>query len=44
MVTATMHISGGHVNPAVTIGQLVARKIDGANALLYSGSQLLGVS
>ncbi len=42
MVTATMHISGGHVNPAVTIGQLVARKIDATNALLYIGAQLLG--
>ncbi|MFQ6013075.1 MAG: aquaporin [Thermoplasmata archaeon] len=42
MVTATMHISGGHVNPAVTIGQLVARKIDGTNAVLYIVSQLLG--
>lgn len=42
MVTATMHISGGHINPAVTIGQLVARKIDGANALLYIISQLMG--
>ncbi|MEE9164364.1 MAG: aquaporin [Thermoplasmata archaeon] len=42
MVTATMHISGGHINPAVTIGQWVARKIDGANALLYIGAQLLG--
>ncbi len=42
MVTATMHISGGHVNPAVTIGQLIARKIDATNALLYIGAQLLG--
>jgi MIP family channel proteins len=42
MVSATMHISGGHVNPAVTIGQLVARKIDAQNALLYIVSQLVG--
>lgn len=42
MVSATMHISGGHVNPAVTFGVWVSRKIDGTNALLYVVSQLLG--
>ncbi|MFQ5838496.1 MAG: aquaporin [Thermoplasmata archaeon] len=42
MVSATMHISGGHVNPAVTIGQLVTKKIDPPNAFLYIVSQLLG--
>lgn len=42
MVSATMHISGGHVNPAVTVGAWVARKIDNLNAVLYIVSQLLG--
>lgn len=42
MVSATMHISGGHVNPAVTIGQLAVKKISATNAFLYVVSQLLG--
>jgi aquaporin Z len=29
MVTATMNISGGHLNPAVTFGVWLAGKIDG---------------
>lgn len=42
MVTATMNISGGHLNPAVTFGLLVARKIDWRTALPYIGAQLAG--
>ena len=42
MITATMNISGGHLNPAVTLGLLVARKIDLRTALPYIGAQLLG--
>jgi aquaporin Z len=36
------HISGAHVNPAVTLGVWVARKIDGFQALAHVGSQLVG--
>lgn len=42
MVTATMNISGGHLNPAVTFGLLVARKIDVRSALMYIAAQLAG--
>ncbi|SRR5579875_3471986 len=41
-VSATMNISGGHINPAVTIAVLIARKIKGSNAIMYIISQLLG--
>lgn len=42
MVSATAAISGGHLNPAVTFGAWLARKIDGQNALGYIGFQCLG--
>lgn len=42
MVTITMPISGGHVNPAVTFGLWVARKIDARRAGLYVVAQLAG--
>ncbi|AUG81574.1 porin [Kitasatospora sp. MMS16-BH015] len=35
-------ISGCHVNPAVTLGFLLARRIDGRTAVGYWGAQLLG--
>lgn len=41
MVSATGAISGGHLNPAVTFGAWLARKIDGMNALGYLVSQCL---
>jgi MIP family channel proteins len=41
MVSATMRISG-HLNPAVTIGFLAARKIDPMMAGVYIVGQLLG--
>lgn len=44
MVSATMAISGGHLNPAVTLGLLVARRIDGKNAVAYIVAQLLGAT
>lgn len=42
MVSATMHISGGHLNPAVTFGALVGRQISLRNAVGYWIAQLLG--
>ncbi len=42
MVSATMAISGGHCNPAVTIGLLVARRINVRTALAYIPAQLVG--
>ncbi len=42
MVTATGHISGGHVNPAVTIGFLVTGRIPVGKGIGYIFSQLLG--
>ena len=41
-VTATMNISGGHINPAITIGLLSIGRIDGKKAGLYIVAQLLG--
>jgi MIP family channel proteins len=41
MVTATMRISG-HLNPAVTIGFLVTRRIEPMMAMVYIIAQLLG--
>jgi MIP family channel proteins len=43
MVTATMRISG-HLNPAVTIGFLVARRIEPLMAVVYIIAQLLGAA
>jgi aquaporin Z len=40
MISATMTISGGHLNPAVTIGLLVARRIDLVSAAAYIVTQL----
>ncbi len=42
MVSATMAVSGGHLNPAVTAGALVAGKIRPAGAVQYIISQCLG--
>src|SRR2546423_11063582 len=42
LISALGKFSGGHFNPAVTIGLLVGRKIDGPLAGLYIISQLLG--
>lgn len=44
MVTAFGHISGGHFNPAVTLGVWVAGKIETARAALYVVVQLAGAA
>src|SRR5471030_952071 len=42
MVSATAAISGGHLNPAVTIGLWSAKKINTANCIGYVAAQCLG--
>ncbi len=42
MITALGHVSGGHMNPAVTFGFLVTRRITPAMAGVYWISQLAG--
>jgi len=41
-VSAAMNISGGHINPAVTIGMLVTGRITVEHAAVYIVSQLIG--
>ena len=41
MISATMTISGGHLNPAVTVGLLAARRIDASSAVAYIITQLV---
>jgi len=42
MIFATGKVSGGHFNPAVTLGVLMRGKIDSTSALAYVASQLCG--
>jgi MIP family channel proteins len=42
MVTAMGHISGGHFNPAVSIGFWVTRRISTLDIILYWAAQLVG--
>lgn len=42
MITATMNVSGGHLNPAVTLGLLSIRRIDAGSAVAYIAAQLAG--
>lgn len=42
MASAFGHVSGGHLNPAVTFGAWIARKISAGDALAYGISQLAG--
>lgn len=44
LVTSLGHVSGGHVNPAVTVGALFARAIAPAAAGVYVVAQLLGAA
>ncbi|KAK7291262.1 hypothetical protein RIF29_06259 [Crotalaria pallida] len=41
-VSASMHVSGGHVNPAVTFGALIGGRISAIRAIYYWIAQLLG--
>ncbi len=41
-ITTTMAVSGGHLNPAVTIGLWSVGRIDAKRAVLYVIAQLLG--
>ncbi|HKQ49437.1 MAG TPA: aquaporin [Phycisphaerae bacterium] len=43
-VSATMNISGGHVNPAVTVAMLATRRINLPNAIAYILAQLVGAT
>lgn len=42
MITATMSISGGHLNPAVTLALLVKRRTTISSAIAYIVAQLAG--
>lgn len=42
MISCTLSISGGHLNPAVTLSLLSVRRIDAKTAAAYVGSQLVG--
>lgn len=44
MISAGLHISGGHLNPAVTIGLAVGGHITLIRSALYILAQLLGSS
>ncbi len=44
MVSALGHISGGHFNPAVTIGIWVTKRLNTIDALLYWAAQLAGAT
>lgn len=43
-VSAMGHISGGHFNPAVTIGVWVTQRLSTVTSILYCAAQLLGAA
>ena len=44
MVSAVGHISGGHFNPAITLGFLITRRIEPFLGALYIVTQLAGAT
>src|SRR6267142_7180631 len=42
MAYAVGHVSGGHFNPAVTVGLCTAKRIPASEVLPYIGAQLVG--
>jgi MIP family channel proteins len=42
MISSLMNISGGHFNPAVTVGLLVGKRIDARTSAFYIVAQLVG--
>jgi MIP family channel proteins len=44
MVSALGHVSGGHFNPAITIGFWVTKRLSTLDSLAYWGVQLLGAA
>ena len=44
MVSAMGHISGGHFNPAITIGIWVTKRLSTVDAVLYWVAQLAGAT
>lgn len=42
VISALGHISGAHINPAVTIGFILTRKLELKNGVIYIMAQLIG--
>ena len=44
VVSATMNISGGHINPAVTVAMMVTRRIEAGAGIAYIVAQCVGAT